>query len=330
MELIVALADGREAWVDDHDFDIQVGGDNEITDTFEVRYDYQLDAKIPKTDYRIYIPWTEYGGPVGKIQTSSSTGTVMACGWTWRGLLRHKIIQPDEGAAYYTVSGTVSSVISDLIDRLEIGTYFTVQSDLPDDWTVSSYRFNRYTDADTGLRAMMASIGLKMTIVYDPDLRQAVIGATNIDNYAAEVEISSDGELSLDTEQAVNGVNHLVCLGKGELADRMVVHIYTNRQGQVLNAQSLTGIEEIMAVYENSAAENEEALRKNGLDRLKDICSRTTIGAEVGRTRKDLLLDDVISGRDYVTGLSVSAPIGTVIVTRDAGEINVQYALEEE
>ena len=43
---------------------------------------------------RIYIPGTEYGGIYTHLETDTKNGTFGLGGYTWRGMLQNKIIQP--------------------------------------------------------------------------------------------------------------------------------------------------------------------------------------------------------------------------------------------
>ena len=52
-------------------------------------------------DALVYVPDTEYGGIIGSVLTDTTLDYVELKGYTWRGMLEHKIIQPpgDQHAA---------------------------------------------------------------------------------------------------------------------------------------------------------------------------------------------------------------------------------------
>ena len=321
--LIVAKKDGREIRIDEHDFEFAVGKNE---NTFAVTYPY-MDEQLPELGYRIYIPKTEYGGVVGEIRSSTVSGEVGICGLTWRGILAHKIICPDAGQNYYTVSGNAGTVIAGLITRLGLGVYFKAASS---DVTLGSYSFDRYTDADTGIRKMLATAGCKMAIRYEQGPRRAVIYVEPVNDYSADVEMSTDGEMEISVSLVRNGVNHLIALGKGQLKDRTRIDIYTDENGTVVEDQVLFDDQEIMAVFEDSSAETVADLRKNALKRLASLRNQAIVDADVGHTSKDLILDDTISGRDYITGIQVTAPITAAICSRTDGQVSVEYSIEED
>lgn len=324
-QLTIATSDGRERYIAETDFDIQVGRD---TNSFVVQMQYVEGGELPAMGQRVFIPYTEYGGPVGEIRSSTITGTVEICGLTWRGLLKRKIIQPDKGKAYYTVSGSVLTILRNLITRLGIGAYFVADPSIEAE--TGSFSFDRYTDAESDIRKLLKHIGLKMTLTYDPEQQRVVIGAAEVTNYSAEVEMSTDGELNIETTQIRNGVNHLICLGQGELAKRLVTHLYTNAAGTISTTQSLFREQEIAAVFEDNGADTIAKLQDGGRKRLQEICNRVLFSADVERTSKDLLIDDIISGVDYVTGLRVATPITGVICQSTDGAVSVEYTLQED
>ena len=60
---------------------------------------------------RIYMPGTEYGGLFKRLKTNTKNGTIAAGGYTWRGMLQHKILSPPAGADYATDSGELNAII---------------------------------------------------------------------------------------------------------------------------------------------------------------------------------------------------------------------------
>ena len=46
--------------------------------------------------------------------------------------------------------------------------------------------------------------------------------------------------------------------GKGDLEERQVIHLYADSRGNISHTQSLTGIQEVVRVYDYSSAESFE------------------------------------------------------------------------
>ena len=123
MELILAKADGQEERRVWNNLDMETGGEND----FELAVPYaEWDGSIA-FDKLLYIPGTEFGGIIKEIETQTSTDTILARGFTWRGYLAHRIIEPPAGSDYKVVSGELNSVISSLLGS-SLGTLFRVST----------------------------------------------------------------------------------------------------------------------------------------------------------------------------------------------------------
>ena len=68
----------------------------------------------------IYVDGSECGGVVDAMEDQLTAGvsTLTYSGRTWHGVLANKILEPDRGRDYLTVSGTASTVIGSLISRV--------------------------------------------------------------------------------------------------------------------------------------------------------------------------------------------------------------------
>lgn len=261
-----------------------------------------MPKEAPRLDAHgyIYVDGTEYGGMVDNVAHDEETDQMAYTGATWHGLLEGKVICPPNGSDYRSVSGTVNAAISSVLKAVGLD---SVMKAADTSGVSVSYRFNRYTDAYSGLRAMLATVGRTLAITCS--------GGT--------VEVSSAPTRTLDarasTEVYGTPVNHLICLGKGELSSRTVIHLYADAKGNVGTTQTLKGALERTDVYDYSNAEADE-LRQKGIERLS--------GYQVFR-KADLLdlegvelhVDDVLAAYDSVTGVSTSEPVTKVIASFD-------------
>lgn len=97
----------------------------------------------------IYIDGSECGGVVDAMEDQLTAGvsTLTYSGRTWHGVLANKILEPDRGRDYLTVSGTASTVIGSLISRVGLdGVFDAVDSPTAGAQTIKQYQFDRYTD----------------------------------------------------------------------------------------------------------------------------------------------------------------------------------------
>lgn len=325
MELILATADGRELKVMDHDIDYQIGTEN----NFEMIVNVSNWDKEITFDRLLYVPGTEYGGIIKDIETSTSEEKIFVRGYTWRGYLAHKIISPPSGADYLIVSGELNSVIRNVLNNA-LGSLFRV-SDINTGITVS-YQFNRYVTFIDGISAMLRTKGYKLQIRY---IQTALSGyvelaAVPINSYGDASFISQDYKLDFATENNQMGINHLICLGQGELKERYVIHLYADAEGNISKTKTFTGLNEIIDVYENTSAENDQ-LEEYATEHFKELLSYKKLDVFFAGMNDDYLnIGDTLTGRDYITGVTVTKPVEQKIVTRKDGIVSVQYKVEGE
>lgn len=326
MELILAKADGQEERRVWNNLDMETGGEND----FELAVPYaEWDGSIA-FDKLLYIPGTEFGGIIKEIETQTSTDTILARGFTWRGYLAHRIIEPPAGSDYKIVSGELNSVISSLLGS-SLGTLFRV-STTSTGKSVSNYQFERYTTLEAGLTKMLATKGYKLHIEYKQTETGGYVelSAVERNDYGDQIEISQDAQLDFTSHDYRRGINHLICLGIGELSERVVVHLYADANGAISQTKSITGLNEIVDVFENTAAE-EDMLIETGIERFKTLINYKN--SEI-TTQEMLQIDadigDTITSRDYITGTVVTKPITRKILKIEGGIEHIEYKVEDE
>ena len=271
----------------------------------------------------IYVDGSECGGVVDAMedQLTSGVSTLTYSGRTWHGVLANKILEPDRGKDYLTVSGTASTVIGSLISRVGLdGVFDAVDSPTAGAQTIKSYRFDRYTDCYTGLRKMCAANGLKLRLAYTSG--QVNIWAEPVAHYGDSIDSDL---IDFDATRTWRKPNHLIGLGKGDLAARVVVHWYADAKGNVSQSQSLKGVDEITQVYDYSNAETAE-LNQKTREKLQELQSEGDVKVTV-RDDANVVFDvgDTVTARDNLTGITVNASITKKIVKVSGGVLSVDY-----
>lgn len=319
MDLILSTASGVEECVLDYDFDLDIGDTND----FQINLNYGTWDDRIQIGKKLYIPGTEYGGIIKYIQSATNTGDITLKGFTWRGYLAHRIISPPAGADYRIVSGELNSVIASLVSIPG----FRVSA--KDTGVNVNYQFQRYVNAAVGLEAMCESVGFRLDLKYvqTESSGYVLVQALPVGNYGGTIEYSQDALIDFDSVNNQMGVNHLVCLGKGELKDRIVTHLYADKNGNISQTKTITGIDEVVQVYDNSGAEL-ETLIESGTTRLKDLISKQSFTPSITDSATELFLGDIVSGVDYITGNSVTKAIADKIVKRSMGELSINYKIE--
>lgn len=322
MDLILARADGQEERMLPFDFDFDLGGEND----FQIKLTYASWDDRLTIGARVYVPGTEFGGIIKKISSATKTGNIFLDGFSWRGYLAHRIIRPASGQDYRIVSGELNAIISELVDI----PYFVV-SGFNTGVTVSNYQFNRYVTVLEGIESMLASVGYRLNIEYIQTQTGGYvsIGAVPAGQYGDTVEYSQDSLIDFSSTDDHMGVNHLVCLGTGELKDRIVIDLYADEEGNISESQTITGIDEITEVYDSSGAER-ETLLESGKDRLKELLNKKSFTSEVKNVNGELYIGDIVTGSDYITGNTVTKPIVQKLVKRENGNLSIDYKIEGE
>lgn len=296
-----------------HSFDLSYGASE---NNFELTIG--ANEAMLEADACIFIEGTEYGGIIGGIKTSTNGETITYKGRTWHGILNSKVIEPDTGEDYLIASGDANEVLSFLIARLGLSGLF-VADENPSGVNISSYKFHRYCKGYDGIADMLADNGGKLKIAWKD--RAVHLSAEPIADYT---EYPVDGDIAtLTVEQNKDKVNHLICLGKGDLAEREIIHLYIDQFGQIGDVQYHTGIDEIVDTYDNS---NSDDLRSDGIKHFKEL--RNNDKAEISLSETDGLtydIGDIVGAKEYKSGISVSAAVTQKIVKINNGVVSTEY-----
>ena len=278
------------------------------------------DVKL-EDDSAIYFEGTEYGGIVGGLKTNSESETRIYIGRTWHGLLNGKVIEPNPGEGHLVVSGDANEVLGFLIDRLGLSELFRAASN-SSGVNVQEYQFDRYCKGYDGIRKMLAASGGKLKIRWEEGA--VILYAERISN---DEDSTLDNDVAnLTVERHGNKVNHLICLGQGELAEREVIHLYVDQFGRIGSAQYFTGLKEIADVYDYSSAQSTDELRNSGIKRLKELRENDKVDVSVNDSSEIVYdIGDVIFAHDVNSGNSGSATVIQKIVKIQNGTINIEY-----
>lgn len=292
----------------------------------------------------LYIEGTEYGGIVDKIAVDTAAEIVTYNGRTWHGILSSKVIVPlksgeastpsvtiktTEGGtslvnAYLVISGDANDCIAWLINRIGLNSLFAVDGLAGVE--INQFKFDRYTDAYSGIRKMLKSVGYKLSMSFDAVSRKTILDAVPINNYSAE-DISAD-LFDFTASKKYKSVNHLICLGAGELAERTVVHLYADADGNISTTQTLFGADEYVATYENTA-DGVDELAADGAERLAELWQQDAISISVLADTFEYGIGDIVSASDPITNLTITAKISKKIVNITDDVTTIQYEVGE-
>lgn len=297
------------------DLEIGDGTGNDFELTVDVASGQRVDAGA-----LVYIEGTEYGGVVDASESDSEDGVIRYTGRAWHGMLAGKVVCPPSGQSHRTVSGEANAVLLQMIGLFGLSAVMTASSE-DSGLHVSSYRFERYCDGYSGIRKMLASCGARLSIAYDSVIGRAVLAAVPAVDYTTGPDSDIAG---IRVRRVHRCVNHLISLGEGEGASRIVRHDYADADGRISQIQTFTGVDEICEVYDYSSADAEQ-LAERGPERLADLQDAGSLDASLDGVEWEYAIGDVVPGTDVDTGASVKVEVGSKVVVCTDDAITVEY-----
>lgn len=297
--------------------DLEIGEKNDFEINMNIKNDCMVEGSL------WYVNDTEYGGIVDKIRIDTEKETVTYCGRSWRGILQKKIIRPEKWQDYYTVSGDANNILRKVIEDVDLIDLFSVPGYKTGIDIV--YQFDRYCDAYSGLTKMLFKNNLKLQIRMIKDV--LTIEAVPILDLSEKYEYSDDYGMKVILENDSSGINHLICLGRGELAQRTVVDLYVDAEGNIGDKQVFFHEKEIAKTFDYSNSTTEEELKEKGIENLEKNKSKNTISATFQKL--DVDVGDLVGGKNRLTGRTVKETVTKEIVKIKNGIETITYKVGE-
>lgn len=303
----------------DYEMDLAFGTD-------ENNFECQISAASHCCDggYFLYFEGTEYGGIIDGIAVDTANNEVTYSGRTWQGILNAKVLCPDDGQAYLVVSGEANTVLSSLLSRLSLTDLFEADTSASG-ITIDEYQMHRYITGYDGIVKMLDSAGAKLNVKFEGG--KVILSAAYKQDYSRKEEFDSD-LMDFRIKKNARTVNHLICLGKGELVDRTVVHLYVDAWGEISQTQTQFGIDEYTAVYDYSSVESEEELITSGTEELKSLWGKNEVSVDFGADSDAYDVGDTVGAYDNITGLYISTEIKKKIVTIKNGQVSISLVTD--
>lgn len=270
----------------------------------------------------IYELGTEVGGMVIGIGSDTSISKAYVYGITWRGMLNRKNILPPPGQGYYLARGNANKVISELIneqfDGLIVGSSQSSSIDVSHDF--------RFTQLGEGIEKMLSRFNARLNIKSYKinDILQVIISAVPINNYSNEIELNNDYGISMIAKKTKSGINHVICLGKGELTERTVIHLYKLENGTITtdSINAIKGIDENVFVYDYSSAETEDDLIEGGKKKFDENCDEESLSIKI---TENVEIGDIVSARERITSIYMQKPVTQKVIKGYIDKVNIDY-----
>lgn len=270
----------------------------------------------------IYIPDAEWGGPVERVRHSTAQKLVTVEGPTWRGMLYRKIVEPGTGDEYLEIDSEANAALNTIIG-VSMGSLFTVSEA---DSGIAVLISLRYANMLLGIEKMLSDAGATLVLAYDQTTQSVLVSAEAVTDYSATVDLSQDyGVDMISTSGRIDGYNHIVALGAGELLDRDVVHRYRLADGTITSTPpAWAGTDADRAtVYDYGNAETVDALIEGADKKLREYAPDQSVEMDPGDADLSFRLGDIVGARDRLTGLAATATVTGQILTIDASGVRI-------
>lgn len=174
---------------------------------------------------------------------------------------------------------------------------------------------------------MLSTVHAKLNITFREGY--ATLAALPIVDYSQNEEFDST-QIAFEIKKNYRPINHVICLGQGELAARTVLNLFADAEGNISHTQSLFGLEEVTGIYENVNAESDDELETGGIEMLETAWNSDEIKTSFDNTN-DVTYDigDIVGARENITGIYAAQAINKKIVTLKNDRETISYEVGE-
>ena len=278
---------------------------------------WSLDVPLPtpvSEGCLVYVDGTEFCGVVDDYETVTGSGVATISGRTVQGVLATNVICPPEGSDRLSVSGDANECIAAVLENVGLGLPFQVAAG--ESGVRVDCELDRFVDAYAGIASMLDASGAKLVV--EVSGARVTLGAA-----PRRVEVGYDGETSRVRVRRSRAVNHLVCLGSGELQEREVIHLYADEHGNVGTTQRIFGMAHMAAVYDYNNADAAE-LRSEGEKKLSEMQSADAASID-DAVAGAWDVGDVVGARFGDDGAVVSETVKEKIARVSGRSVVVEY-----
>lgn len=177
----------------------------------------------------LYVEGEEYGGIVDKVKVNTEKDEITYSGRTWHGILEKKIICPEDGQDYAVFDGEANKVLQTIIDQIDLGDLFEASTE-DTGIQIQAFQMDRYIDAYTGICKMLKDADAKLNIIWKN--KKVVLSAQLRQDYSQDEEFNT-AQVDFTIEKNYRPVNHIICLGQGDLKNRAVIHLFCDENGGI-------------------------------------------------------------------------------------------------
>lgn len=302
------------------DADVEIGKYDVSKNDFELILSLEDRDPLFTIGSLFYKENTEIGGVIQRLKINTSDNTITMIGPTFRGLLEKEFVQPPAGKDYINLNNEANTCINTLIgDRF--GGLYTVDN-------VGASNINvKYDVRDINLlQALEKALGAsnaRLCIRHQID-EKVHLCAEKISDMSSTLQYDNDYQMGMIVKTESKPYNHILCLGKGELLNRLRVNLYLQNDGSwsELN-QVYTGLDRKTYKHEDVNVDDRAELIKNATEKVADANESNTL--DISFDADDAELFDIVSAKEKITGISFKESITQKIIKISDGDISISY-----
>ncbi|MEF2865295.1 MAG: hypothetical protein U0N87_00785, partial [Anaerobutyricum sp.] len=193
---------------------------------------------------------------------------------------------------------------------------------------LKNHKVERFTTLYDAIMKFLGEKGYRLNITYKkpegPENGAVWLKAEPITDYS-NIEYSQDYDVNFDVTDNRRGINHLICAGEGQNQERIVLHLYVQKDGSIGKTQYYKGIDERAALYSFTSADVTK-LEEDGIKRLKELQNSKEVNVAVDN--EDFELGDIIGGYEQITETEVRKPIIRKILKISNGKATIEYKVK--
>lgn len=304
---------------DDVEIDLDLANDQDFT--FEIPI---IKGNFIPAGGIWYVSNSEFGGVFDFYTVITSSNIIRHEGRSFRGVLASKVVKPPAGEAYRYLSGNVDTMLTTLITgyglhRLfvsdEYNKVFSLKAEL---------KVPRYISVYDTLLLIGNTINKVLTLSFNEQDRHVHLKYTDRFDYSQTTLFNSD-TLNFKITQTTRSVNHLICLGKGELEKRLVLDLYMDGDGNISKNQYFFGLSEYAQTYENTGSSTLVDLETNGIKKLRDL-NKSNSKLDISENEISAVhIGDIVGGYEKITKTQIRTEVSNFIFKMSGQEITVDY-----
>lgn len=302
------------------DADIEIGKYDVSKNDFELTLSLKDRDPLFTVGSLFYKENTEIGGVIQRLKVNTSDNTITLIGPTFRGLLEKEYIQPSNGNAYLYLNAEANKCIDALIgDRF--GNLYTV-----DDLGASDINV-KYDVRDINLlQALEKALGAsnaRLCIRHQVD-GKVHLYAEKINDLSDTLQYDNGYQIDMTVKTESKPYNHILCLGKGELLDRLRINLYLQSDGSWSESnENYKGLNRKTYKHEDVNVDDRAELIKNATEKVAEANESDTL--EISFDADDVELFDIVGAKENVTGISFKEPITQKIIKISNDDVEVSY-----